>query len=73
MVCCHRIVAGYYGFTLDVRVSVRPSIRQSVICPSIRFSFPDDNLGKHQWFFTKPGVYIDIMENWFGIANGQIL
>ena len=23
----HTIVAGYYGFTLDVRVSVRPSIR----------------------------------------------
>ena len=36
-------MAGYYGFTLDVRVSVRPSVG-----PSVRFSFPDDNLSKHQ-------------------------
>ena len=28
----HTIVAGYYGFTMDVRVSVRPSI----VCPSVR-------------------------------------
>ena len=59
----HTIVAGYYGFTLDVRVSVRPSVR---------FSFPDDNLSKHQWIFTKFGMCIDIVEFWFGIANGQI-
>ena len=30
---CHTIVAGYYGFTLDVRVSVRPSIHQSTVRP----------------------------------------
>ena len=36
------------------------------------FSFPDDNLSKHQWIFTKLGVCIDIKEIWFGIANGQI-
>ena len=36
------------------------------------FSFPDDNLRKHQWIFTKLGMCIDIMEIWFGIANGQI-
>ena len=34
------------------------------------FSFPDDNLNK--WIFTKLGVCIDIVEIWFGIANGQI-
>ena len=56
----HTIVAGYYGFTLVVR-------------PSVRFSFPDDNLKKHQWIFTKLGMCIDIVEVWFGIANGQIL
>ena len=61
-------MAGYYGFTLDVRVSVRPS----VVRPSVRFSFPDDNLSKHQWNFTKLGMCIDIVEIWFGIANGQI-
>ena len=33
------------------------------------FSFPDDNLSKHQWIFTKL-VCIDILEIWFGIANG---
>ena len=52
-------MVGYYGFMLDVRVSVR-------------FSFPDDNLSKHQWTFTKLGMCIDIVEIWFGIANGQI-
>ena len=36
------------------------------------FSFPDDNLSKHQWIFTKFGMCIDIVEIWFGIANGQI-
>ena len=42
----HTIVAGYYGFTLDVRVFVRPA----VVRPSIRFSYPDDNLSKHNGF-----------------------
>ena len=64
----HIIVAGYYGFTLDIRVSVRPS----VVRPSINFFFPDDNLSKHQWIFTKLGMCIVIEEIWFGIANGQI-
>ena len=36
------------------------------------FSFPDDNLSKRQWIFTKLGMCIDIMEIWFGSANGQI-
>ena len=31
----HMIVAGYYSFTLDVRMSVRPSICPSVVSPSI--------------------------------------
>ena len=37
------------------------------------FSFTDDNLSKRQWIFTKLGMCIDILEIWFGIANGQIL
>ena len=37
------------------------------------FLFPDDNLSKHQWIFTKLGMCIDIVEICFGIANGQIL
>ena len=36
------------------------------------FSFPDDKLSKHQCIITKLGMCIDIMEIWFGIANGQI-
>ena len=48
------------------------SLSPSVVRPSICFSFPGDNLRKHQWIFTKLGMYIDIVEIWFGIANGQI-
>ena len=36
------------------------------------FSYLDDNLSKYQWIFTKLGLYIDIVEIWFGTANGQI-
>ena len=39
---------------------------------SVRFLFWDDNLSKHQLIFTKLGVCIDIVEIWFGIADGQI-
>ena len=71
------MVAGYYGFTLDVHVSIhksvsRTSVRQSVR-PSVRISFPDDNLSKRQWIFIKFGICIDFVEIWFGIANWQIL
>ena len=48
------------------------SVRPAVVRPPVRFSFPDDNLSKHQWIFTKLGIFIDIVEIWFGIANGQI-
>ena len=64
----HTIVTGYYGFTLDVHVPVRPS----VIRPSVRFSFPDDNLSKHQRIFAKPGMCINVVDICFRIANGQI-
>ena len=43
----------------------------SVVHPSVRFSFLDDNLSKRQWIFTKLGMCTDV-ENWIGIANGQI-
>ena len=49
--------------------SVRPSLRQSIVRPSV-FSFPDDNLSKWQLIFTKLSMCIDIVEIWFGIANG---
>ena len=54
---------GYCGFTLDDRVFV---------CLSVHILFPDDNLSKHQWIFTKFGMCIDVVEIWFGTTNGQI-
>ena len=48
----------------------RPCVCPSVVRPSFRFSFPDDNLSKHQWIFTKLGMCIDIVDIWFGISNG---
>ena len=54
-------------------MSVYLSVHQSYVRRSIRISFLDDNLSKHQWIFIKIGMCIDIVEIWFGIANGQIL
>ena len=51
--------------------SVSPSVRPSYVRPSV-FSFPDYNLSKLRWIFTKLGMCIDIVEIWFGITNGQI-
>ena len=50
--------------------SVCLSARQSYVRPS-RISFPDENLSKHQWIFTKLGMCIDSIEIWFEIASGQ--
>ena len=51
----HKIVVGHYDDTL-VRVSVHLSAHPSVcIFQSIRPSFPDDNLSRYQWIFTKLG------------------
>ena len=61
-------MAEYYGFTLDICVSVHTSVIRLSVC----FSFPDDDVSKHQWIFTKLGMCIDIVDIWFGIANGQI-
>ena len=60
------------GIMASCWTSVCLSVHLSVIHPSIAFSFQDGNLSKHQWIFSKLGMCIDIMEIWFGIANGQI-
>ena len=52
--------------------SVCLSVRPSYVRPSVRVSFPDDNLSKHRWIVTKFGMCIDIVEIWFDISNGQI-
>ena len=49
----------------------QPSVCLDVCSPSV-FLFPDDSLSKYQWIFTKLDICIDIVEIWFGIANGQI-
>ena len=49
------------------------SVRLSYVRSSARISFPNDNLSKHKWRFTKLGMCIDIVEIWFDIAYGQIL
>ena len=46
--------------------------RWSSASPSVHFSFQDDNLEYTSMIFTKLGMCIDIVEIWFGIANGQI-
>ena len=38
----------------------------------MHISFPDDNFSEWQGILTKLGMCINIMEIWFGIANGQI-
>ena len=35
------------------------------------FSFPDDNLSKHQWIFTELGMCIDILEICLGLLMGK--
>ena len=50
----------------------RPCVCLSVCQSSVHILFPDDNLSKHQWIFTKFGMCIDVVEIWFGTTNGQI-
>ena len=53
-------------------VSLWMSVCLSVHPSYVRPSFQDDNLSKHRWIFIKLGMCIDIVDIWFGIANGQI-
>ena len=42
------------------------------LCHTSVFSFPDNNLSKYQWIFTKLGMCIDVVWVRFWVANGQI-
>ena len=53
----HRIVAGYYGITLVVGVSIH-----LLVCLSIRLYFCFQTMSKCPWIFTKLAVCIDIIE-----------
>ena len=57
---------------MSVCLSIRRSVSQSNVRPLDRISFPDDNLSKHQWIFTKLYMCINFIEIWDGIANRQI-
>ena len=71
---------GMFIQSIDFVVSVlgllmgkfRQFLTELSVCHMSIFLFPDDNLSKCQWIFSKLGVYIDIVKIWFGIANGQI-
>ena len=42
-------------------------------CDKSSFLFQENNFSKSQWIFTKLDKCIDIVQVWFGIADGQIL
>ena len=67
----------YYGLMLVVFVFFYPCVVHTSVhllyVYQFVFSFPDDNLSKCQWIFTKLSMCIGIVEVWFGIANGKIL
>ena len=70
MVSCWMSVC--LSFCSYVRLAGHQSSIHLSIRPCVSFLFPDDNLSKHQWIFTKLGMCIGIVDIWFGIANGQI-
>ena len=51
--------------------SVRLLVHPSVGCMSVHISFPDDNLGKHQWIFIKLAICIDIVRFGFRLLMGK--
>ena len=60
-------MAWYYGFTLDINMSVHQSICHTSVC----LSFPYDNLTKFQGILTKLGTCIDIKEILFGLVMSK--
>ena len=44
------------------------SIHTSVVRSSVYILFPDDNLSKHQWIFSKLGRCINVVEIWVGVG-----
>ena len=63
----HMIVAGFYGFTLDVPVSVHPSVVNSFV----HILFPNDNLSEHQWIFTKLVCALILWRSGLGLVKGK--
>ena len=68
----HTLVAGYYVFTLAVRVPVCLSVCPSVCSPYVRTSFPFDNLSIYEQISFKFCICISVKNVSLGIVNGQI-
>ena len=45
--------------------------RWSSVCPSVCFSFPDDNLSIHQWIFTKLVCALILWRSGLGLLMGK--
>ena len=58
---------------LHVGTSVRPSVSQSYVCPSVCFLFPDDNLSKCQGILIKFGTCIDMKEVGLKLLMGRVI
>ena len=65
-------MAGYYVFTLAVHVSVRPSVCSTSVRPSVRTSFPFDNLSNYERISFKFCICICTNNVSLWIFNGQI-
>ena len=68
----HKLVAGYYVFTLAVRVPVRLSVVCTSVRPSVRTSFTFDNLSIYIRISFKFCICICTNNVSLGIVNGQI-
>ena len=46
-------------------------LTQLPACDTSVFSFPDDNLSKYQWIFTKLGMCVDICRSSLGLLMSK--
>ena len=65
-------MAGYHVLMLAVHVFVRPSVRPWYVRPSVRTSFPFDNLSIYERISFKFCICIFTKFVSLGIVNGQI-
>ena len=67
-IALHTLVTGYYVLMLAVRMSVRPKY----VRPSVRTSFPFDNLSIYKRISFKFCICIRTNNVSLGVVNGQI-
>ena len=66
---CIDIVEIWFGIAIG---QISPFSTELFARDTSNVSFPDDNLRKYQWIFTKLGMCIDIAELWFGLLMGKL-